>query len=328
MILDQPFRPPFYLKNPYLQTMLASFRFRAFGKNPMAGAGKEMILTTSQGIRLLGSYSALNNRKPKGMVVLLHGWEGSMESTYILAMGRHLYGNGYDIFRLNLRDHGESHHLNPGLFFATLLDEVFDAVKIAAQTLPSRPLFVVGFSLGGNFALRVALKCRKDPIAQLLHVFTISPVLDPDKATTKIDSQPAIQNYFLKKWTRSLALKQKLYPDRYDFSKALQQTSVRSITQVLLSQYSDYSSPKEYFRAYSLLKDALYHNPVPTTIVTAADDPVIPAEDFYELKLYRSTQLIMHQRGGHSGFVDNIRLKSWCDRKTAELFDHLLTLRK
>ena len=45
------------------------------------------------------------------------------------------------------------------------------------------PAFIVGFSLGGNFALRIARRCRREPIDNLRHVFCISPVLDPEKAT-------------------------------------------------------------------------------------------------------------------------------------------------
>ena len=43
----------------HLQTILASSPFRAWGKNPMCDAAREMIITTSGGVRLLGFYSPL-----------------------------------------------------------------------------------------------------------------------------------------------------------------------------------------------------------------------------------------------------------------------------
>ncbi len=61
--------------------------------------------------------------------MLLCGWEGSVNSAYILGTGKFLYNHGYSVFRLNYRDHGDSHALNPGLFYAALLDEVFKAVQ-------------------------------------------------------------------------------------------------------------------------------------------------------------------------------------------------------
>jgi predicted alpha/beta-fold hydrolase len=89
----------------------------------------------------------------------LHGWEGSVDSTYLQRCGRSLYRHGYDIFRLNFRDHGDSHHLNSGIFYAVLLEEVYQAVIQAAEFARGGPVFMIGFSLGGNFVLRILGKC-------------------------------------------------------------------------------------------------------------------------------------------------------------------------
>ncbi|MCK7507659.1 MAG: alpha/beta hydrolase [Desulfobacterales bacterium] len=84
--------------------------------------------------------------------------------------GRALFRRGYDVFRLNFRDHGRSHHLNSGIFYAARLPEVFEAVRTAARSAGARPVFLIGFSLGANFALRVALRCARNPIPKLKHV--------------------------------------------------------------------------------------------------------------------------------------------------------------
>ncbi len=130
----------------------------------MCDAAREMIMTTSGGVRLLGFYSPQKYKKSKGLVVLLHGWEGSVASTYILCTGNALYGRGYDIFRLNFRDHGDSHHLNQGIFYAVLIEEVFQAVRQLCMNAEQKPAFLTGFSLGGNFALRIARKMLQTPI--------------------------------------------------------------------------------------------------------------------------------------------------------------------
>jgi len=64
--------------------------------------------------------------------------------------------------------------------------------------------------------------------------------------------------------------------------------------------------------------------PVPTTIIAAADDPIIPVEDFYQLKLNHRTKLIIHTYGGHNGFIDGFFLKSWYEQKLADLFDTIV----
>ncbi|MBC2745388.1 MAG: alpha/beta fold hydrolase, partial [Desulfosarcina sp.] len=171
--------PPFFLKPAGVQTVLASAGLRAWGENPMVDAAREIILTTGEGVRLLGYMSRQPRPHNKGLVILLHGWEGSSESTYIRTTGRFLFRRGFDVFRLNLRDHGPSHHLNTGVFYAVLLEEVFDAVHQITEAENGRPVFLAGFSLGGNFALRIARKCATQPINSLTQVVSISPVLDP-----------------------------------------------------------------------------------------------------------------------------------------------------
>ena len=127
-MISDSFRPFPLLKGAQTQTILASAKFRTWGKNEMQAAAVEKILQTASGIRLLGYYSPQKEIQSKGLVILLHGWEGSVDSTYIVCTGETLYRNGYNVFRLNLRDHGRSHHLNEGIFYAVLLDEIFEAV--------------------------------------------------------------------------------------------------------------------------------------------------------------------------------------------------------
>ena len=324
MQMVNAFRPAPYLRNGNLQTILASGPFRAWGKNPMCDAAREVILQTSEGVKLLGYYSSRRSRRTKGVVILLHGWEGSVDSTYITRTGNALYQRNYDIFRLNFRDHGASHQLNPGIFYAVLLEEVFQAIQQICDRAEELPVFVVGFSLGGNFALRIARRMLQTPVENLCHIVGISPVLDPAKSTARADRNTLIRRYFLKKWRRSLNTKQKLYPDLYNFSKVNVLSTIHEITDWLLEEYSDYSSAQDYFRDYSILGGALKNIQVCTTIITAKDDPIIPVEDFYTLEINDAIKLIIQSYGGHNGFIDGLLLKSWYEQILADLFDEII----
>lgn len=319
------FNPPWYLRSGQIQTILASTPLRARGKNPVRDAAEEITIKTPQGIRLQGYHSAQDSATTPGLVILLHGWEGSADSTYIACTGRALYRRGYDIFRLNFRDHGSSHHLNSGIFYAVLLEEVFQAVEQISRIMEEKPVFLVGFSLGGNFALRIARQMNHAPIKNLRHIVAISPVLDPEKATVTIDRQTMIRKYFLKKWLQSLQIKQGLFPETYDFSELYKLNTIMAVTDKMIEKYSDYNSASEYFKGYSILNDAIADLPVSTTIVTAADDPIIPVDDFYELKLNQRTELIVHAHGGHNGFIDGFFLKSWYEQKLADWFDNIVS---
>ncbi len=314
------FKPPFYLRPAGIQTVLASAGLRAWGKNPMVDAAREVILTTNEGVRLLGYLSRQPRPHSHGLVILLHGWEGSSDSTYIRTTGRFLFRQGFDLFRLNMRDHGPSHHLNTGIFYAVLVDEVFDAVRQMCGRERGGPVFLAGFSLGGNFALRIARQCARTPIDNLKQVIGISPVLDPDKATDCIDNSRFILAYFLKKWRRSLAIKQGLYPDRYDFTPLMEIETIREMTEWLLARYSPFGGAKEYFAKYTLTDGQIASIPVPTIVITAKDDPIIDVADFYGLQPSPATRLLIQAYGGHNGFLHGWRLNGWYEQVMVEAF--------
>ena len=317
------FEPPLFLKNAHVQTVLASSKLRTLGTNSMRDVAIKKIIDTAEGIKLLGHHSVQNDGQAKGLAILLHGWEGSADSTYLLRCGRSLYANGYDIFRLNFRDHGDSHHLNKGIFYAVLLEEVYQAVIQAAGFSCGRPVFLIGFSLGGNFVLRILKKCVNVPIKNLCHAVSISPVLNPQKATAKIDRITYIRKYFLAKWQRSLTKKQSLFPDLYDFTDVMGVKTIQALTDALLEKYSDFPTAQDYFDAYAVMGAAIADIHTPTTIVTAQDDPIIPIEDFYDLKLNKHIRLVIHPHGGHNGFITGFKLQSWYENMIIRRFDQI-----
>ena len=307
----RPFHPPRSLRHQLVQTTLASLKFRKRGPNPMMDAGEDLILNCDDGVRLKGSYS----RHPdnKALVIFLHGWEGSQDSTYVVAAGRRAYERGASVFRLNFRDHGDSHDLNEGLFYSTLFNEVFEAVKQIAKRAEGAPVYIVGFSLGGNFALRIARSLRDLSIQNLKHIFAISPVINPWGAAPLVDLNPLYQRYFLKKWTRSLRKKQALYPHLYDFGEILSYRTVLGMTEKLLPAYSEFSDMKSYFDAYRIEKRDLENCPVPLSLISAADDGMIPIEDLLGLKLNHRAKRIIHAQGGHNGFFQSLKGPTWYD---------------
>lgn len=313
-LVIRPFQPKPWARNPHIQSMLASSRLRAPLKNEMARSARPVMLDGGDGVRLLGFHSVHTHRKPKALVLILHGWEGSADSIYVLRTGRFLYRRGCDIFRLNLRDHGVSHHLNPGIFHGALTGETVAAVRHAAKLSPDRSFFVVGFSLGGNFAMRLAQRRTGAAIGSLRHVIAISPTIDPLRSTLCIDNGLFLyRHYFLRKWKRSLRRKQVLFPRLYHFDDMLRMDRALAMTEALIRRYTDFKDYRDYFNRYTLSGDALDDLTVPVSVITAADDPVIPVDDFYPLRGKARLRLLIQAHGGHCGFIDPFPCGSWYD---------------
>ena len=172
MITSSPYNPPRWLRSPHLQSLIATSPVRrARGAVLLRRSGAvstPYIVDGGDGVRLEGVHSRLPGAAPRGLALLLHGWEGSAESSYMRLTAAHLLGAGFEVFRLNFRDHGDTHHLNQALFHSNRIDEVMNAATDVANRFlggssldgSPRPMVVAGYSLGGNFALRVAMRAR------------------------------------------------------------------------------------------------------------------------------------------------------------------------
>jgi predicted alpha/beta-fold hydrolase len=90
------------------------------------------------------------------VVIIIHGWLGSADSSYVLSSAQALHGQGFQVVRLTLRDHGNTAHLNEGLFHSAMTDEVVAAAQFIMEDFPDSRAGLMGFSMGGNFALRLA----------------------------------------------------------------------------------------------------------------------------------------------------------------------------
>ena len=251
--------------------------------------------------------------------MLLHGWEGSADSMYVLSLGSYLFDRGCDIFRLNFRDHGPSHHLNEDIFHSCRLPEVVGAVREIQRSLAPEKMSIAGFSLGGNFALRVAARAPSAGI-QLQRAVAICPVLRPHNTMEVLESGSFIYHqYFIAKWKQSLRLKQKLFPQRFDFTTILQQSSIRAMTQILVERHSEFADLDAYLNGYALTGDTLASLQLPAHILCALDDPIIPAVDLSALAPTSWLEINAVANGGHCGFVDRLGTESWADREVARL---------
>jgi predicted alpha/beta-fold hydrolase len=191
--MNESFHPRGLLRNAHVQSIVSSGARRwAFRKrqSDVETRSVEHVLDCGDGVRLQGFHTQQRVAdKPRALVILLHGWEGSAQSSYILNTTSRLLDDGCDVFRLNFRDHGETHHLNSELFHSCRIEEVVGAVKQIAQRFPERPLVIGGFSLGGNFALRVALRAPAAGIP-LAWVFAVCPVISPHAGLKSIEDAP------------------------------------------------------------------------------------------------------------------------------------------
>jgi len=321
------FRPPWPLRSGHIQTMLSSSGVRRMllprAAQTVTQGAEPVVVDGGGGVRLTGAYTAQKIRpQSRGLAVLFHGWEGSVDSTYVLQTGSRLLADGWDIFRLNFRDHGDSHGLNEALFHSCRIDEVVHALGDIAQRWPARTIALAGFSLGGNFALRAAMQTARVGIP-LSYALAVCPIIDPSEGLFSLEESAPwfYQAYFMRKWRHSLQAKQKAFPQHQYFEMSELNQNLRGLTEAMVLRHTDFPSLQQYLDGYSVAGDAMLALQIPATILTAKDDPVIPVDAFEKLELPPNVELDIADYGGHCGFIRGYGMTSFTDDYIAARFN-------
>ena len=278
----------------------------------MLAATQDEIVDCGAGVRLLGHFSPQRGAT-RGLAILLHGWEGSAAASYVISAGGRLYETGFDVFRLNFRDHGDTFALNRELFHSCRIDEVVGAVQRIVATHRAPRTFLVGHSLGGNFALRVAARAPAAGL-DLARVVAICPVLRPHSTMRALEEGLWVyRKYFLRRWRRSLLAKAACFPELYDFRDLRELPTLTATTEFFATRYAGFPDLDSYLHGYAVTGDVLAKLAVPTCIIAAADDPVIPIEDLADVAVTSALSVDVFAHGGHCAFIEDYRLRSWLD---------------
>lgn len=322
------FKPPLGLRNPHLQTILSSMGPRKLIENKrfskFAADSKEVMLECGDGVRLQGFFNqALTQNTKPVLPILIHGWEGSAESVYIKSLSSRLLESGYPVFRLNMRDHGDTHHINKGIFNSTLLEEVIAGIKQIQQQFAYQHYALIGFSLGGNFALRVAASV--DSGINLSKVIAFCPAIHAQRSNDVLHESRnwLYAKYFMRKWKRSLHKKIQHFPE-YDFaSDLIKMKSLNEMNQAFIPKYTGFKDVNRYFDAYAITGDRLAKTLCPCYLYFAKDDMIVPYQDAEQIAKQKDIEIGLTEYGGHCGFLMNWGLDSWSDKRTLVLLDEL-----
>jgi uncharacterized protein len=321
MTTNNLFTPPLLLRNPHIQSILNSVGPRKIRANRLAKQlnSEPLILTAKDGTRLAGEYDRSSSANG-ALIILLHGWEGSSKSAYQVTTANYLLKQGFDVLRLNFRDHGDTQHLNQGIFNSTLTDEVAGAIANFSDKYSYKKIFLTGFSLGANFALRIAADHGEN--LKLTATVGICPPVDPVNAMIALDNTVFFyEKYFFYRWSNSLKKKLKHFPE-YDFAEALESArSINDMNKLFITKYTPFDDIDSYFASYALTGDRLANLASPTHLIASEDDPIIPVADIKRINCPEQLSIEVQRFGGHCGFIQNLAAHSWIEPRLVEIFN-------
>ncbi len=255
-------------------------------------------------------------------VLLIHGLCGCHASPYMLRFSDELLKIGVRTFRMDMRGCGAAFGLSRHVTHAGRSDDVLASLGAIAGLVPTSHLGVVGVSLGGNQLLRAvgrvsgSLDERPRWWDRLRFAAAISPPIDLRRCSERM------QRLRLRPYNRHFIdhLLKRVPPaiqERPEFQSAIRQRRPKTLWQFddsITAPLSGFGSAMQYYDEASSNR-VLGVNAVPTLIIAAADDPIVPIECFRDIasELPSTTTLLMPRQGGHVGFV-NRHGGSWMDQ--------------
>lgn len=253
----------------------------------------------------------------RGIFVLVHGLEGSSEGGYMQSMAWNALREGYAVHRVNIRGCGGTEGWCSTLYHAGLTVDLRHYLT-ALQGGP--PVTVVGYSLGGNVALKLAGELGQDAHRLMHSVAGVSTPLDLAECVRALGrrSNYLYQERFVARMRQRLNERRRLQPHIFDSIYA--RTDVRKIRTVyefddrITAPHFDFGSADEYYRTQSS-QNFLPAIQIPALLVTAQDDPLVPFR-VYTVQAVRENpaiELIAPPHGGHVAFLSKQSPRFWCD---------------
>ena len=305
----QPFEPLF--RNPHLATIAANFWSRPDAA--LRWPVEPLVIQTEPEVRVLAHFQRPDGR-PKGEIVLVHGLEGSSEAGYARSMAYAALQRGYAVLRFNLRGCGDD-CLTLSNYHA---GQTSDLLAVLRQRIRSTtmPLFLVGYSLGGNVALKLAGELGEEAPDLLAGVCGVSVPIDLAACAAALErrSNFIYQDRFVKRLKARIRRRHSQAPHLYTLEHLPKIRTITDFDNCYTAPLFGFGTAANYFRTQSS-NQFLDRIRVRTLIVQAKDDPLIPFEVFDHPAFSRNPYLHLEsvEHGGHLGFLARRRPRFWLD---------------
>jgi predicted alpha/beta-fold hydrolase len=303
--VDHPeFVPHPLFTNGHAMTIASAFWPRNFSQ--VLRSGQKRLFQVEKGVKLLTWCHWQPRAIERPTLVLVHGLEGSSESQCVLGVTEKAIARQMNVIRVNMRNCGNSMHLTPTLYDSGMSQDLISLVRQlkVVDRLPN--IFLVGWSMGGNVVLKAAAEMAKSGPDLLSGVCVTSPSLDLVSCIKNIDQglNKLYDQRFVSSLKDLIRKKSKLFPGMYDISRLDEIKTMSQFDAFYTAPCGGYGTAAEYYKNASALP-IVPNICVPTQIVQAQDDPLIPFAPFESDNLKTPyISMLVTKHGGHVGFVN------------------------
>jgi hypothetical protein len=305
-----PFEPLF--RNPHLQTIASHYWHRPAydARFPI----EQRLYRTEADVQVL-----VESQRPAGQalgeIVMVHGLEGSGRAVYIRSLSGAALRAGFAVHRYNMRTCGGTEHLCRTLYHGGLSSDPLAVVR-ELRRQGRGPIFLVGFSLGGNVVVKLASELGESGPELLGGVCAVSAPLDLAACSQSV-AQPENRIYqrrFVKRMRERMCATGRY--SRQDFEGL---DSVFAIDDRITAPSFGFGDAANYYRTQSAMR-YLEGLRVPVLLIYSKDDTLVPAETFDAPAVHGNPWIerIPTEHGGHLGFLGRRPHRFWLDAAIME----------
>jgi len=245
---------------------------------------------------------------------MVHGLEGSSAAGYARSLSYAALQAGCATHRFNMRSCGGTEHLSGRTLYHS--GQTSDLLSVIRQLPSSAPVFIAGFSLGGNVALKLAGELgasAQDLIAGVMAVSTPIDLAACVRALAK-PSNYIYERRFVSRLKERVRAKERVTPGLFDLSGLDRIRTIYEFDDRFTAQAFGFGSADNYYATQSS-NQFLDRIRVPTLLVQAKDDPLIPfaVYDHPALSTNPHLRLMAVDHGGHVGFISKHPPRFWLD---------------
>jgi predicted alpha/beta-fold hydrolase len=305
----RPFDP--FFKNPHLATMAGNFWSRP--QSAHRWPVESVLYQTEPDVQVL-VHTQRPDGDPLGELILVHGLEGSSEAGYARSMSYAALEAGYVAHRFNFRSCGGTEKLALSNYHS---GQTSDVLHIARELKTGGlPIFLAGFSLGGNVVLKLAGELGESARDLLAGVCAVSTPIDLGACANALGKPEnyIYQQRFLSRLKEKIRTRYGQAPELYTLEHLPKIKTIYDFDDFYTARLFGFGTAENYYRTQSS-NQYLERIRVPTLVVAAKDDPLVPFHVYEHPAFQRNPhlRLVAVEHGGHLGFVARRRPRFWLD---------------
>lgn len=247
--------------------------------------------------------------KERPVVALFHGLEGSSERFYIRNLMAELSQRGFSSIAMNFRGCGAKLNRQKRFYHSGETDDYKTLIEWISDTYPNRPIYVVGFSLGGNAMIKyLGEESNSAPVEKGV---AVSPPYDLKLGSYNLQRgfNRVYEYRFMRTLRSKLELKRVSYPDLPKFSGS----TIFDFDDKITAPVHGFKDAIDYYDSCSS-KNFLGDVSVPLLLIHSSTDTLTPLEyaPFEVIEQSPFIETMFTKEGGHVGFISSPR--NWLNK--------------